>query len=766
MRAGGKGMSMPTYKVIGTRPVRHDGADKVTGRAIYGADVQLAGMLHGYVLRSPHAHARILRIDTGKAQAFPGVMAVVTADDFPRTPDRIVDLGEGETPLSCVRGNMLARGKVLYRGHAIAAVAAVNMHVAEEAASLIEVDYEPLACALTAPDAMRADAPVIHGSLRMKELGAPTDTPGNVAEHFRHVKGDIEKGFAEADLIVEREFDTATVHQGYIEPQNATALWNNDGRVLIWCSTQGAFVVRDVTACVLDLPVSQVKVTPTEIGGGFGGKIPVYLEPVAAMLSKKTGRPVKIVMSRKDVFEATGPTPGSHMKVKIGARKDGRITAAQAYLAFEAGAYPGAMVGPAGMTVFAAYDLEHVTIDGYDVVVNKPSTAAYRAPGAPNAAFATESVVDELAQKLGIDPIEFRLKNAAKEGTRRADGPKFRKIGCVEVLEAMKNSPHYKTPLQGPNRGRGVALGFWFNVGLPSSCTISVNSDGTVNLVEGSTDIGGTRTSIAMQAAEVLGIAAEAVQPTVVDTDSVGFTAVTGGSRTTFATGWAAYEAAQDVMRQLKERAAKLWETEAAGVEAAGGVFRSGDRSMSFAELAARLGETGGPVVGRGAVNPRGVGGSFAGSIADVEVDPETGKTTILRFTCVQDAGKAIHPSYVEGQMQGGSVQGIGWALNEEYWMSEQGAMMNSSLLDYRMPTSLDLPMIETCIVEVPNPGHPFGVRGVGEANIVPPAAAVANAVCHAAGVRLFRLPMNPPAIMEALWKPGGKSSQLVPRNP
>jgi CO/xanthine dehydrogenase Mo-binding subunit len=437
----------------------------------------------------------------------------------------------------------------------------------------------------------------------------------------------------------------------------------------------------------------------------------------------------------------------------MGARKDGRITAAQAYLAYEAGAYPGAMVGPGGMCVFAAYDLANVLIDGYDVVVNKPSTAAYRAPGATNAAFATESVVDEIAEKLGIDPIEFRLKNAAKEGTRRADGPKYRRVGCIEVLEAMKNHPHYTAPLGGPNRGRGVAVGFWFNVGLPSSCTISVNADGTVSLVEGSTDIGGTRTSIAMQAAEVLGIPAEDVQPTVVDTDSVGFTAVTGGSRTTFATGWAAYEAAQDVLRQMKERAAKIWSTDAAKVEVERGVFRSGDQTITFADLAARIGETGGPVVGRAAVNPRGVGGSFSGCLADVEVDPETGKVTVLRFTSVQDVGKAIHPSYVEGQMQGGSTQGIGWALNEEYYMSPDGAMMNASLLDYRMPTSLDLPMIDTVIVEVANPGHPFGVRGVGEANIVPPPAALANAIYRAAGVRMNRLPMSPPAIMEATWR-------------
>jgi len=746
-------MNTEEYSVIGTRPVRHDGADKVTGRALYGADFQMAGLLHGFILRSPHAHARIRRIDTRKAAAFPGVQAVLTADDFPQVPERLVDLGEGDTPLSYARGNVLAQGKVLYRGHAVAAVAASSIHVAEEAAGLIEVDYEVLPCALTAPDAMREGAPILHEDLKTKEFGEQTSRVSNVAEHFRHAMGDIDAGFAEAEVTVEREFNTATVHQGYIEPHNATALWNNDGRILVWCSTQGAFVVRDVTACLLDVPVSRVKVTPMEIGGGFGGKIPVYLEPVAALLSKKTGRPVKIVMSRKDVFEASGPTPGSYIKVKIGARKDGRITAAQAYLAYEAGAYPGAMVAPGAMCVFAAYDIANVVIDGFDVVVNKPSTAAYRAPGATNAAFATESVVDEIAEKLGMDPLDFRLKNAAKQGTRRADGPKYRRIGCIEVIEAMKKHPHYSAPLGGPNRGRGVAIGFWFNVGLPSSCTISVNADGTVNLVEGSTDIGGTRTSIAMQAAEVLGIPAEAVRPTVVDTDSVGFTAVTGGSRTTFATGWAAYEAAHDVVRQLRDRAAKLWEVEAASVTMDRGVFRAADKSITFQELAAKLDQTGGPVVGRGAVNPRGVGGSFSGNIVDVEVDPETGKVTILRFTAVQDAGKAIHPSYVEGQMQGGSVQSIGWALNEEYWMNGSGTMMNSSLLDYRMPTALDLPMIDTVIVEVPNPGHPFGVRGVGEANIVPPPGAIANAIYHAAGVRMDRLPMNPPAIMEAIWK-------------
>ena len=743
------------YRVVGTRPVRHDGADKVTGRALYGADIDLSGLVHGAVLRSPHAHARIRSIDASEAEALEGVLAVVTAADLPEVGDRMVDLGEGDTPLKYIQGNILAKGKALYKGHAVAAVAAVNAHAAAEAAKRIKVDYEPLTASTNVLAAMADDAAILHEDLRTVELGDATDRNSNVAEHFRYEMGDLSAGFAQADVIVEREFDTATVHQGYIEPQNATALWNNDGRLQIWTSTQGAFVVRDTAAAILDMPVSHIKVTPMEIGGGFGGKIPVYLEPVAALLSKKTGRPVKMVMTRQEVFEATGPTPGSHIKIKMGATKDGKIVAAQAWMAYEAGAYPGSFVVPGAMCVFACYDIENITIDGYDVVLNKPSTAAYRAPGATNAAFASESVVDEIAEKLGVDPIDLRLANAAKEGTRRADGPKYQRIGLVETLQAMKAHPHYAAPLEGENVGRGVAVGFWFNVGLESSCAINVNADGTINLVEGSTDIGGTRTSISMQAAEVLGIAAEDVHPTVVDTDSVGFTAVTGGSRTTFATGWAAHNAAEDIVAQMKERVALLWGLEASAVDFANGVFSSGGNSISFKELAGKLNDTGGPVVGRATVKPRAVGGSFAGNIADVRVDPETGKTEILRFTVFQDAGKAVHPSYVEGQMQGGSAQGIGWGLNEEYFMDEAGVMSNSSFLDYRIPTALDLPMIDTCIIEVPNPAHPYGVRGVGEANIVPPPAALAAAIYRAIGVRMNRLPMNPVHIMEALWAKG-----------
>ena len=746
-------LATKTYDVVGTRPIRHDGADKVTGRALYGADYDTAGLLHGHVVRSPHAHANIRSVDTSKAEALEGVLAVVTNADFTGDAEGMVDMGEGApTSLKWLRDNVLASDKALYKGHAIAGVAAVNPHIAEEAAGLIEVDYEVLPPVITVEDAMADGAPLLHADLKTMELGEATDNVSNVADHFQHKKGDTAKGFAEADVIVEREYRAKTVHQGYIEPHNATALWNNDGRVHVWCSTQGAFAVRDAMAQLLEMPESNIRVTPMEIGGGFGGKIPVYLEPVAALLSRKSGRAVKILMSRADVFEASGPTCGSWSRVKIGAKNDGTITAAEVELAFEAGAYPGSPVPAGAQCALAAYDIENGTVDGYDVVVNKPKTAAYRAPGAPNAAFAVEQAVDELAQKLGMDPLELRLKNAAAEGTRRVDGPVFGRVGLVETLEAMRDHPHYNAPL-GENQGRGVAVGFWFNIGFHSAVDLAVNGDGTVNLTEGSTDIGGSRASIAMQAAEVLGIPAEDVHPSVVDTDSIGYTFLTGGSRTTFATGWAAYEAAQSVKRQMIERAATIWDVDVDSVQMEKGVISSAsdpELSMTFKELAGQLAGTGGGISASESVNPQSFGGSFAGNIVDVEVDPETGKTDVVRFTAVQDVGKAIHPSYVEGQMQGGSVQGIGWALNEEYYMNNDGGMDNSTLLDYRMPTSLDLPMIDTVIVEVANPGHPYGVRGVGEANIVPPTPAIANAIERATGNRLFDTPMNSVAIVAA----------------
>lgn len=743
----------PKYKVIGTRPIRHDGADKVTGRALYGADIKVKGMIYGAIHRSPHAHAVIKSIDVSKAEALPGVRAVATSADMPEPGDKIAELGEGAVNLNHLSSNNLARTKVLYKGHPIAAVAADNIHIAQEAASLIEVEYEVLPPVMDVLKAMEDDAPVLNPDVHTEEAvsGELGDKPSNIAKHLVYEKGDIAKGFADAKYVVEKEFRTATVHQGYIEPHVATSLWNNDGQITVWTSTQGTFSVRQQVAELLDVPLARVKVVPMEIGGGFGGKISVYLAPVAAVLSRKSGAPVQLVMDRADVLQATGPTPGSYIKVKMGADADGRITAAEAWLAYEAGGYPGSPIGAGCMCVFSCYDVPNGRVEGYDVCVNKPRTNAYRAPGATNAAFATETVVDELCEQIGMAPIDFRLLNASKEGTRRIDGVTYPRIGLVETLEAIKNSEHFNSALEGDNKGRGIACGFWFNAGLKSAVTATVNSDGSVGLLEGSTDIGGSRTAIAMQFAETLGIAAEDIKPAVVDTDSVGYTDVTGGSRVTYATGWAAYEAGKDLQRQIVARAAELWEVDPSAVSYEDGCVVGPDKRVPFKEIAIELSLSGEPLVGRGVSNHNEPGGAFGAHVVDVEVDPDTGKVDVLRYTAAQDCGTAIHPAYVEGQIQGGAVQGIGWGLNEEYWYDTEGSMRNANFLDYRIPTCYDLPMIETIIVEVPNPGHPFGVRGVGEVPIVPPPAALGAAIHEAVDVRMYELPMSPPRVLHEL---------------
>ena len=569
----------------------------------------------------------------------------------------------------------------------------------------------------------------------------------------------MDAGFEQADVVVEREFNTATVHQGYIEPHPVTALWNADGRITVWTSTQGAFWVQESIAAILAVPVSWIKVVPMEIGGGFGGKFAVYAEPAAAILSRKTGRPVKIVLTRAEVFMGTGPSSGSYVRVKIGASGEGRITAAKAYLAFEAGAYPGSPVAGAAVATLWSYDIPNVMIEGLDVVVNKPKTGAYRAPGVPNVSFGAETVIDEIAEKLQMDPIEFRLNNAARQGTPRPDGPAHAALGVVETLEAMRDHAHYKAPLQGPNRGRGVSIGLLYHSGFASACTLSVNADGTVNLVEGSTDIGGTRTAVAMQAAEVLGIAAEEVLPTVVDTDSVGYTFGTGGSRTAFATGWAAHNAALEVKRQMIERAARIWEADSDSIVMEHGVTRSKhdpELKMSFKELAVMLRGSGGTVVGSATVTPAGVSGSGCRQHRRRGGRPRDGQGHYPEVYGRPGRWEGDSPRLCRRTAPGRDGPGHRLALNEEYAYDDAGRMTNSSFLDYRMPIAMDLPMIDTVIVEVPNPGHPYGARGLGEASIITPPGALANAIYAAIGVRLRRLPMNPVEIMKAIWSRSG----------
>ncbi len=744
----------PSYKVIGSRPVRPDGVEKVTGKAQYGADIQLPGLIYGRVLRSPHAHAKILSIDTSEALKVPGVLAAVTNADFPLAADKIEEIGESAVNLRELSKNILAGDKALYRGHAIVALAATSTHIAEEALKLIKVEYEVLPAVLEVREAMRADAPLLNETRITKSMaGAASDKPSNIATHMVFQQGDTAAAMADADFVLEREFTTKMVHQGYIEPHTATSTWNADGTVTIWTSTQGSFSVRNQVAEILKVPVAKVRVIPLEIGGGFGGKLPIYLDPVAAMLSKKSGRPVKVTMNRTDVFEGSGPTSGTSIRLKLGI-KNGKMTAVEGDLAYEAGAFPGSPVGAGCMTMLGSYNVENVKLEGYDVVVNKPKTAAYRAPGAPAAAFAIEQLIDEAAHKLNVDPLQFRIDNSSEEGTRMVTGAVFPKIGSKETTEAAMNSAHYKSPIEGPNRGRGVANGFWFNGGMQSSVVVSVNGDGTVSLIEGNTDIGGSRASLGMQLAETLQVPYDLIHATVVDTDSIGHNDVTGGSRVTFATGQAVHEAGMDIRAQLIARASMLLNLDDDALEYVDGAVRSAsdhNKSISLKEIAAASGRTGGPIIGKGTSAGRGVGAGFGTHIVDLEVDPDTGKVTILRYTAVQDVGTAIHPSYVEGQIQGGAVQGIGWALNEEYYYDDKGRMANSSYLDYRMPTTLDVPLIDTILVEVPNPGHPYGVRGVGEVPIVPPLAAIANAIADATGHRFTELPMSPRRVVETL---------------
>lgn len=742
----------PDYKVVGTNPTRQDGVDKVTGRALYGADMNLPGMIYGKILRSPHAHARVLSIDTSKAEAHPDVRAIATFKDFP-DPGSVKQENAMGVSLS---ENLLANDKVYYKGHAIVAVAATSVHAAEDALALIDVQYEVLPSVSTVEESLAQGAPILHDNWEEKGGVGGAPLSKNIAVHEQYISGDVDKGFAEADTVLEREYRTKSVHQGYIEPHTATCWWSQDGRVTIWCSSQGHFGVRDRTSRVLGIPVSDIKVAAMEIGGGFGGKNPIYLEPVVAVLSKKSGLPVKITMTRAEVLEASGPTSGGHLKVKVGVTNGGKITTAQAYYAFEGGAYPGAPLSGAAAAMFSPYVIDNVRIDAFDVMTNKPKTEAYRAPGAPIVCYAAESMMDEISSEIGMEPMEFRLNNVATEGTRRADGAMNGPIGAKEVMEATRDHDHYNSPLpqlEGKLVGRGVGMGFCRNNSGMSSAIANVMSNGRVSLVEGSVDIGGSRTAVSQMFAETLGLSADDIVPSVGDTDSVGYTSNSGGSGVAFKTGWVAFETANDVKRQMIERAAMVWETDVSQVEYADGGLQhktDGDLRMSFQEMAAMMPQTGGPVVGRANMNPGGPAGSYSSNIADVAIDLETGKVDILRYTAIQDVGTAVYPAIVEGQIQGGAVQGIGWALNEEYYMND-GKMQNVSLLDYRMPTALDLPMIESVIIEVPNPNHPFGVKGVGEANIVPPLATLGNAVSRAIGKRMYSLPMNPQAVRDVI---------------
>src|SRR5271165_4886308 len=597
-------------KWIGQRTIRPDGADKVAGRAAYGADTQMSGMIWGRVLRSPHAHARILSIDTAKAEKLPGVKAVVTAKDVVEFPlGKSVMLGIQDMRWMC--RNVMAREKALFHGHPIAAVAAISEAIADEACKLIEVEYEVLPHVIEIDDALKPDAPILHDFMQFE------GKPSNIASKLEHRLGDIADGFAKADVVIERSFTTRPVHQGYIEPHACLVSVSADNKTTIWSSSQGQFMVRAMTALLTGIPQSDIRAIPAEIGGGFGGKTIIYLEPLAVLLSRKSGRPVKMTMSREEVFRASGPTSGSKSTVKIGAKKDGTIVAAQGTFYLQAGALPGSPIRGAAGCAFAPYDIPNVLSTGYDVLSNRSKVAAYRAPGAPIGAYAVECVLDEVAEALKMDPLQFRLKNAARQGTKAAHGPVFPVIGFIDTIEAALAHPHYKAPL-GKLQGRGVASGFWFNAGGESSAQVNVTEDGNVVVTTGHPDIGGSRASIANITAELLGIDYRRVSVLIGDTATIGFSNLTGGSRVLFASAMVVTQSTEKVIRTLCERAAKIWKIDPDAVVWDDGEARpAGENAGKFpaltlADLAARATETGGPIGAGVQLNTTGAEGGFA----------------------------------------------------------------------------------------------------------------------------------------------------------
>lgn len=737
------------YKVIGTSPVKHDGFDKVTGRAKFAADAFVPAMLVGKFLRSPHPHAILKRIDTSKAEKVAGVRAIVTRDDFPE-----IKPGTGAGDMTRIA---MAREKVYWEGHPVAAVAAISETAARKALRLIEVEYEILPHVIDPVEAMKPDAQILHDYLRTKGIKGPdSERPTNVVE--RHVLGlgDVAAGFAQADVIVEHVFDTKPMHQGYIEPQSCIASYSDDGQVDLWCCTQAPWVYRDRLTEILKIDSSKIRIQQSELGGGFGGKTTFYTEPVAIVLARKAKAPVKISLTRIEVLKATGPVSGTQSRIKMGCTTDGIITAVESELIFQTGPYSGSAFTNAPQAMLTRYDLKNVRTVSYEVVSNRPKVSSFRAPCVPQVVFGVEGIVSELAKKVGMDQIDFRLKNAIADGHKTIYGETFGKIGFIETLKAAKACDHYVSPVPA-GQGRGIACGFWFNRGGETTGSMNLAPDGTVTITLGTADVAGSRMSMAMMAAEEFGIPVDRVRAVLADTHSLGYNRVTAGSRTTFSSGMIVVDSARKIIAELCRRAAKIW-----GVSEDGVVFEDGHcrpassnvgefAPLSMKEIASKTTYTLGSISGHSEMNVTGAGPGFAVHIVDVDVDKETGLVGVKRYTIVEDAGKAISPLQVEGQFQGAAVQGIGWALNEEYVYGADGRLQNPGFLDYRMPVASDVPMIDTVIVEVPNPKHPFGLRGVGEVPLTPAMAAIANAIGEVIGIRPRSLPMSPPKLLKLI---------------
>jgi len=731
---------MPEYAVLGQRKPRIDSVEKVTGRAQYTADLHLPGMLHGAFLRSPHAHAKILSIDTSEAEKIPGVKAIITQASL--AADQALIVTE-EVHASRRVLNLFADGKVRYQGEKIAAVAATTRDIAEEAVRKIQVEYEVLPAVIDPREAVKEGAPLVHENSQTG-IGLHGETLYNIAGEAHHEIGDVEAGFAAADLIFEDTYVISRVHQTYLEPQVAIADVDPTGKVTVWTSTQGHFAVRANIANSLRLPLSKVNVIGMTIGGGFGAKFGGIVDTYAVLLAQKTGRPVQVVYTREEEFTDGRPAPGAVIYLKTGVKKDGTITARYAFGLWDTGVASGGSWGTSRCK--GIYRVPNFKYDAYDVHTNKSAPGAYRAPSAPQATFAGECQMNRIAEELGLDPVDFRLRNIEEQSEE---------TGYRQTLRAVAERVDWWNRTKGENEGWGVAVGEWTNGAGPGDAVVSIHEDGSVHLFSGLMDITGTDTAMAMIAAEVLGVDYEDVSRVRGDTDSAPYATASGGSVVTFSMGNAVKRAAEDAKRQILERAAETLDVPVEELELAHKrVQKKGDPDvfLSLAEIGqASLRLRGGPIVGRGSFAGEPSASTIAAQIAKVHVDPETGVTTVLKFAGSLDVGKAINLTACEGQMEGGAVQGLGWGIMEEMQFAADGRMMNPNLLDYRIPTSLDVPDLESVVLEVPTKHGPFGAKGIGEPPIVPTPATLVSAIADATGVWVNEAPATPERVRRAL---------------
>jgi CO/xanthine dehydrogenase Mo-binding subunit len=755
-------------KGIGLSILRPDGPDKVTGQVQYVADLNPRGLLHAKLLRSPHAHAKIVRIDVSRAKALPGVRAVITAADIPQLKKKAPTRAHA----------VLAIDRVVFAGQPIAAVAADEPAIAEEALDLIDVQYEVLPVAADPLESMKPGAPPVaelgteadtseaqaHGSVAGVSTEAKPSKAVNISQQARLQRGDVAKAFAESDVVIENTYRVPMVHQGYMEPHAVLAQWDSSGNLTLWASTQGSFNTRSEVSDVLEIPENRIKVIPMECGGGFGGKIRALCEPITAVLAKATNRPVRYVMTRKEELEAGMPAPQVIIRLKTGAKRDGTLMAIEAEAILESGAYSGAVLAVAGVFLASLYLFPNFDVKGFEVLTHKPSIAAYRAPVAPQTIFAIDSQMEQIAKKLGVDPVEFRLRHVQREGDKMANNQPWLSNGAVEVLTRLAEHPIWKKRAEwkasakdGKLRGTGISLGGWLGGLQPTGATVRLNPDGTLQVMTGQVDIAGTNIALAQIAATAYGVDIDKVKITTGDTDVAPVTGLSAGSKTTYTVGVAVIQAAEIARKQTLEIAAKELEASVHDLEIEDGkVIVRGvpDKGITLASI----GKKGNlymskvePVIGASHPAFSVQAPAFCAQLARIEVDPDTGEVTLHNFVVAQDVGKAINPSQIEGQMQGGAVQSLGMALTEALMYDDKARLTNPSLLDYRKLTSADLPNIETIIVEKPAPHGPFGARGVGEPPIVPAPAAIANAIEDATGVRLTHLPLSPERIALAI---------------